>query len=61
MIKERNVEKSQSGKPTKSGGGGRPTPPDFGGKVKKGKKISVQQSGIAKSGLQKTNIAKKGK
>jgi hypothetical protein len=28
-----------------------PTPPDSGRKVKKGKKVSVQQSGIAKSGL----------
>jgi hypothetical protein len=45
------VEKSQSGRPTKSGGGGRPMPPDSGRKVKKGKKFSVQQSGAAKSGL----------
>jgi hypothetical protein len=29
------VEKSQSGRLKKSGGGGRPTPPDSGGKVKK--------------------------
>jgi hypothetical protein len=32
------VEKNQSGGPKKSGGGGRPMPPDFGGRVKKGKK-----------------------
>jgi hypothetical protein len=33
------VEKSQYGEPTKFGGGGRPTPPDSGGKVKKRKKV----------------------
>jgi hypothetical protein len=44
----------------KSGGGGRPTPPDSGGKVKTRKKFSVHQSGFAKSGLQK-KVAKKGK
>jgi hypothetical protein len=33
------VEKSQSGGPKKSGGGGRPTPPGSGRKVKKGKKV----------------------
>jgi hypothetical protein len=33
------VEKSQSGGPTKSGGGGRPTLPDSGGKVIKRKKV----------------------
>jgi hypothetical protein len=33
------VEKSQSGGPTKSGGGGQPTPPDSGRKVKKRKKV----------------------
>jgi hypothetical protein len=32
------VEKSQSSGLKKSGGGGRPTPPDSGRKVKKGKK-----------------------
>jgi hypothetical protein len=36
---KRNVEKSQSGGPTKSGSGRGPTPPDSGGKVKKRKKV----------------------
>jgi hypothetical protein len=54
------MEKSQSGGPKKFGGCGRQTPPDFSRKVKKKKKISNQQSGIAKSGLWK-KIVKKGK
>jgi hypothetical protein len=47
------VEKNQSGGPKKSGGRCWPTSPDSGGKVKKGKKFSVEQSGVAKSGLWK--------
>jgi hypothetical protein len=39
MILNRNVEKSQSGGPAKSGSGGWPTMPDSGRKVKKGKKL----------------------
>jgi hypothetical protein len=33
------VEKSQSGGPKKSSSGGRPMPPDSGGKVKKAKNV----------------------
>jgi hypothetical protein len=58
MTKEK-CGKSQSGGPTKSGSGGRPTPPDSGGKVKKGTSFSVQQSGIAKSGLRGKKSLKK--
>ncbi len=53
------MEKSQSGGPTKSGGGGRPMPPDSGGKVKqKEKSLSIQQSGIAKLGLHEKMLKK---
>ncbi len=37
----------------------RPTPPDSGGKVKKGKKFSVQQFGVAKSRLREKKSLKK--
>jgi hypothetical protein len=54
MRKKDNLADSK-----KSGGGGWPTPPDYGRKVKKRKKsFSVQQSGIAKSGLQKKMLKK---
>jgi hypothetical protein len=56
------VEKSQSGRPTKSGGGGRPTPPDSGGKVKKRKQV-FPFNNLASLNLDfaEKKIAKKGK
>jgi hypothetical protein len=42
------VEKKSIWRIKKSSGGGRPTPPDSGGKIKKQKRLSVQQSGVIK-------------
>jgi hypothetical protein len=56
------VEKSQSDRPTKSGGGGRPMPPDSGRKVKKRKKVfPFNNLASLNWDFAKRKIAKKGK